>query len=422
VDPGIFPGFDKFPMSGQPTKSTSLPASPTKTLIVALWSVNTQSMQHLTLDARFAGLKDCVYKAHGLAMGAMKDQGFADRPFALFVAPEYLAAQPVTHLAGDQLPPLPPSGAFPMGHSGDRRHIDEAAKDIQLQRYVGLSTTCKGMILVPGTIAWRKPLVRPDAKLLHGNKNRPNFGLPKTVSRYDKALASVQFYQQRQGLGLDQGMAGAHWTGHLPPTTRQKLDALNAAKVYGPLGSVFGYLPGDLQYMARNTAYVLLDGQVLCKYHKQGDFHEVLVGTDTVHIPGRLDGRFPVRPTSPAQREIRFGIEICLDHACQAVEKDVKNMGYVDVHIITSAQLPTDEAKVAAANAGYLVHASSNEANSGVWQRGKEGLKPVKTIWAEPFLGFPLQLYAIELDLGHVVPTKETVETVKGGFWSNVFG
>jgi hypothetical protein len=65
-------------------------------------------------------------------------------------------AQPVPVGQGGRHFPLLPANGLP----GDRRHIDEAQKDIQLSRYRDLSDACKGMILVPGTIAWRKPLDR----------------------------------------------------------------------------------------------------------------------------------------------------------------------------------------------------------------------------------------------------------------------
>ena len=46
------------------------------------------------------------------------------------------------------------------------------------------------MLFVPGTIAWRKPFERSGAKRYHA-KPGADFGKPKTVSRADKALASV---------------------------------------------------------------------------------------------------------------------------------------------------------------------------------------------------------------------------------------
>jgi hypothetical protein len=257
------------------------------------------------------------------------------------------------------------------------------------------------MILVPGTIAWRKRLERT--------------GPAKPVSRYDKAIAGVRFYQQRQRLGPDQRLAAELDFSRIgepnvdAPTTRQKLTALTAARTLGPNNWGFDYDPNVPEYMARNTAYVLLDGKVLLKYHKQGDFHEVLIGKDTVHIPGKLDGRFQVTPTSPAQRTINFGLEVCLDHVFQTTGKEIAHLGKVDVHIISSAQVPTEQDKLATTNAGYVVHACSNKEFSGV--KGRTwygGLGDATRVANDVVAGFPLQLFLIELDL---TPLTGTVET-----------
>jgi hypothetical protein len=369
----------------------SKPAEPTtKALIVAVWSVDTQRTQNLNLLQRVTDLEGSVRRAYKLATDRCGARGLSlgDKPFALFVAPEYLMARSV---AGGTHDP------------GTRRHIDESLKDILLQRYVALSDSCKGMLIVPGTIAWRKPLDRSVAK-----QTSSKTGLAKPVSRYDKAISSVQFYQQRQQLGLNRPLSGPLRTGITAPTTQQKLDALNQAKAWAPINSVFGYTPNELEFMARNTAYVLQDGRVLLKYNKQGDFHEILDGTKTVHIPGRLDGRFHVRPTSPHQRQIRFGLEVCLDHVFQTTGKEIPHLGEVDVHIITSAQVRERSENVAVANGGYLVHACSNRAYSGVKGRGFfGGLSDVRPLADELYANSPLQLWEIELDLKLAGPTIE---------------
>lgn len=367
-----------------------------KTLIVALWSINTQGMQQAPLDLRWRVLKKCVEHAYELALKRLATQGLDlnDKPFALFVAPEYLMAQP------------DPSGRHAQG---SRRHMDEADKDNLLQRFIALSNTCKGMLMIPGTIAWRKSLERSGWDVNHMRADHPQWGQPKTVSRYDKAIGSVQFYQQRQGFALTDRLSRALNSGVLAPTTQQKLDALNQAKALVPHTTAHGYAPNDLRYMARNTAYVLLDGLVRLKYNKQADFHEIQDGTSTVHIPGKMDGRFGIQPTNPKQRGIRFGLEVCLDHAYQTTGKEIAQMGKVDVHIITSAQLPTRDANVATVDAGYVVHASSNADYTGVKSRGWFGgnEKPFAT---ETISTFPLQLWQIELDLAFVEPTPETAK------------
>ena len=405
-------GFAGFQMRGE---------SSTLNLIVALWSLNTKSMQHLTLDARWDVLKAAVKEAYDLAKDRVPTRGTGGAkiysPFALFVAPEYLMAQPTPHMVGDQLPPQLPVNWLDPGYAGDRRHIDETQKDIQLNRYISLSHACEGMILVPGTIAWRKPLVRPVAK---------------PVSRYDKAIQDVQTHALNQpgwntwpGGALNRPLSGqlnrAFGGPVTAPTTQQKLSALTESRAWGqgPL------LSHPLQYMARNTAYVLLNGKVLCKYHKQGDFHEVLTGQDTVHIPGRLSGRFPVYPTSKNQRPIRFGIEICLDHAGGGLWKDISDKGYVDVHIITSAQLPTDQAKTATDRAGFVVHASSNSDNTGVFSRfevgTQSGLSRAVSLKKLEVLGHPLHLWQIDLDLALAPQQTETSSSFFGNFLGGVF-
>jgi predicted amidohydrolase len=357
-----------------------------KTLIVALWSVDTQGMQQAPLHQRAFVLKRCVERAYQLALTRLGRQGLDlnDKPLGLFAAPEYFVAHP------------DPSGSH---DPGSRRHIDEADKELYLQWFKDVSATCKGMIMVPGTIAWRKPFER------HGEKHiSSKTGLWKPTSRYDKAIASVQGYAERQGLPVTSALSGSLWQPVGPPvaapTTKQKLDALGLAQTLAPLNRIVGYNLADLEYLARNTAYVLLDGQVLLKYNKQGDFHEVLDGTKTLHIPGKLDGRFHVRPSNPSYRAISFGIEICLDHAFQTTGKEIPHLGKVDVHIITSAQLPDRKASYAVTKHGYLVHACSNSDFTTVKTLGRLwGKNTEKPFATEDCGGFPLSLWEIELDL-----------------------
>jgi hypothetical protein len=351
-------------------------------LIVVVWSVDTQRTQNATLLQRLTDLEGCVKAAYKKVTERIGSRGgsLGDKPFALFVAPEYLVARPTA--GGRHIP-------------GRRRHIDEDQKDILLQRYMTLSDLCKGMILVPGTIAWRKPFDRSGPKQISTRT-----GLAKPISRYDKAIANVQFYQQRQDLDLDARLSGPLSSGVVAPTTQEKLDALEVAKAWAPINSVFGYNANELEFMGRNTAYVLLDGRVILKYNKQGDFHEVLDGTKTVHIPGKLDGRFHVRPTNPGLRAIRFGIEICLDHVFQTTGKEIPHLGEVDVHIISSAQVKEREGSVAIADDGFLVHACSNRAYSGVKRWGRHwGMNDVKPFFSGTFANSPICLWEIELDL-----------------------
>jgi hypothetical protein len=127
-----------------------------------------------------------------------------------------------------------------------------------------------------------------------------------------------------------------------------------------------------VQFMARNTAYVLLDGNVKLKYHKKGDYHEVTVGNDTVHIPGHLDGRFTIGT------KIACSIEVCLDHVFGTSTATKEHYGESDIHIISSASVQIKKDSIPIKSGGYVVHACCNHENSkviynnGVWYSEQE--------------------------------------------------
>jgi len=146
-------------------------------------------------------------------------------------------------------------------------------------------------------------------------------------------------------------------------------------------------------------------------YNKQGDFHEVLDGTSTVHIPGKLDGRFEIPTTNASQRAIKFGIEVCLDHVYQTVGKETPfHYGDADIHIISSAQVRERKECVSLRHGGYLVHAWPNDAYPGVKQFGTGWLGGTSLGDANVFLaentGHPLRFW--EIDLGDLSASKGT--------------
>lgn len=356
-----------------------------KKLIVALWSVPTQQMQNVSLDTRINTLRSAAKQTSEVATKAIASGGgsLSDKPYALFVAPEYFIAMPAT------------GGVHGVG---EQRHIEETEKELRLGQLKQISHDYKGIIFVPGTIAWRKPLVRSGAKLYHSKGSQ--VGQLKTVSRAEKAKDALQFYANRHHLGSHVQLSGPLNVGggslRNAPTTHQKLAALEDA---GPIFSL------GADYVARNTAYVLLDGHVPFKYNKQGDFHEVLKddGT-TVHIPGKLDGRFQMKTSNSSDRPIDFGIEICLDHVFQTTAREIPHLGQVDVQIISSAQVREQKENVAVRPDGYLVHACSNPDYTGVKKQNSSfifgpWLGKNETFHQDTVGGCQLLFWQIELDL-----------------------
>jgi predicted amidohydrolase len=355
-----------------------------RTMIVALWCVDTQNMQNASLDARSTALEQAVgaaYKEATTELGKM-GQSLSEKPYGLFVAPEYFMAQPVMIGASHGL--------------GTQRHIEESEKEIRLARFKQLSNAHKGLIIVPGTVAWRKPLERTGGSVYH--LKDPHFMALKTESRYDKSIRAVTQYAQRMDLQPTDALAGPLGGVTPAPTTQQKLNALQA-----PSGPIVDLRP---PFMARNTAYVLYSGRVIFKYNKKGDYHEVLDGGSTVHIPGVLDGRFQLKPEgNKPERPIDFGIEICLDHVFDTAARDIPHLGKVDVHIISSAYVQADKASLAVKAGGYLAHACSKAAFTTVQQLKdgffvfSESLKGDGPYRTETISGCELRFWKIELNL-----------------------
>lgn len=348
-----------------------------KTMIVAIWAVNTQAMQQCTLGQRLGSLEKAAavaYENITKRLGTL-GLGLGDRPMGLFVVPEYYLAHPAG--AGHHQP-------------GDNRHISETEKATVLARLEQLSDRYKGIVMIPGTVAWRKPILRKEL-------NDPRTGLPKPLSRQQKAINAVTRYAT--DMNIAHGQALAVPLGNIPaPTTQSKLALLNS----GAAGPLINFSTVD--FLGRSTAYVLLDGKVKVKYNKRGDFHEVLDNDRTVFVPGILDGRFSLQASPPKQRAISFGLEICLDHAFGTALRTTPNYGQVDIHIITSAAVGEQVDYLIAKDNGYIVHACSSPNASYVKRRTANFFYGSSITTCESFKevnvhGFEMKFWDVELDL-----------------------
>lgn len=305
-------------------------------MIVAIWSLNTQTTQDVDLDSRIDDITKCLGR---LKSKMAVDKEVTESPRAMLVVPEYFLANPTSGIPGV-------TGHHPGGKPYSiRRHLDENTKNIYVRKLEQLSLAYKEILFIPGTIAWRKHLWGPA---------KPNGKL----EREDKAIRDVRAYATSFNLPLALPLSGP--SGNVTaPTTQGKLTALQDFK-----NDMF---TSTTQYMARNTAYVLLDGNVKLKYHKKGDYHEVTVGNDTVHIPGHLDGRFSLGG------KIHCSIEVCLDHIFGTGNATKEHYGESDIHIIASAQVKLDKNAIPIKTGGYVVHACSNVEyskviyNNGYW-------------------------------------------------------
>jgi hypothetical protein len=361
---------------------------------VALWG--TDSKQHESYRTRMDRLRAALVAANNQANRHLAGKKTGPRVQTIFVAPEYLFAQQV----GPNDPTLTDGFHYPVpyANASDNRFLHALVKDRLLTELLSLSMAFDRMLLVPGTIAWRKPLLRTGPyrykKQADGTRGTTLKTTDRLTKAYDRVVEGTRrsaavfgspFNQELQD-PLSGDLDDAGTVVHAAPTNWQKLQELGSSAH-----------PGTATYVGRNTAYVLHDGRVLLKYHKQGDFHEVLDTTGTtVYIPGVLNGSFEVDG-------VRFGLEVCLDH----------NIGYLrkhpdgkepHIHLIASASVSLDRHNVRVKEGGFVLHADAEPNDTQVVRRQKRVLlkgkmsgndeNPVDTVTVG---GDPLKFYVIHL-------------------------
>lgn len=301
-------------------------------ILVGLLHFDTQAHADWEIDARKQFFSTALASFDG-AVSAIMAPG--TRPLrAIFLAPEYMFAAPT----------LASNGA----HLAGRRQVEKDVRQ-ELQRlFEQLSTRHAGILIVPGTVSWRKPMPQDIGEWTD------------KVAKYGRILRKAGKYTWNLPAGslADHPVSDPTKTYLHIPTPQEKINALGS-------------------YVARNTAYCYLDGKCLYSYHKIGDFHEVLnwgVGNkDTVNLPNKRPGRFEAGG-------IQFGISICYDQSLYRIDETPAGYNHcemqmttneVDMHILLSACIPPDLqlANLKQGNA-YLLSCSSHAAFNGVMRKG----------------------------------------------------
>lgn len=131
------------------------------------------------------------------------------------------------------------------------------------------------------------------------------------------------------------------------------------------------------KHLARNSAYVYCDGQLVFRYDKHHDAGELLDAEkqEAKFLPGQLLGAFNLW-------NLRFGIEICMDHSCGRLVKQAQAEGAdkFDVHMIISSTIHNIGSNLHVQDGGLVVHADgqdtqtsqfvqgTNKKRTGVWE------------------------------------------------------
>lgn len=143
-------------------------------------------------------------------------------------------------------------------------------------------------------------------------------------------------------------------------------------------------LVGDVKFVAYNTAY-LFYGASTFKYHKMNDVGELQAGdTDTLFIPGSVRGNYTIAG-------LQLGVEICGDHDVGMLNQ------LVDVHIVTSACVTRKNDKIWAKDGGMFIHASNEGSEALKITRGgataPPNLSPLASMSNQPQLGTEHQMH-----------------------------
>lgn len=341
--------------------------------VVGLWSVD-------TLQSSFT-LADVNQRIEWLAkaLKALNDRVSREKfPKAqtvrgIFLAPEYFLAHKKKK-SGDAT------------QWDAERTISAVQRDSCVQRICKLSKNYPNILIIPGSIAWKKTFER-DAR----DK--------KTTDRRLRGIGHIEHY-----INLDNNY-------HIGGTTARKLD-IDGTITYRPSmaakkeivrgnsftenvkGKIF-HTEKMIKYYMRNTAYVFHNGNIIYKYHKLGDFFESINTSDTVFIPSQRSPIVSIQVT--ASQKMTFGFEICLDHnlgTLNAISKDT-GAAPLDFHTICSASVENEINNMCMRDGGYMLHASSEQQSTAIYERVGSDKRPVLTIENSYPSGFKLEFKKI---------------------------
>jgi hypothetical protein len=265
----------------------------------------------------------------------------------------------------------------------NRRRMNDRFFSHDVKRYIieTLRTLAKKypkMLIIPGTVLWTKDL-------------------------YTERVVDTFFGPLRPG-------QTQYETQVRPVAPQQRMDKVVARRTtardtYGTTTSTKDWdYTKDAQTaerkLAQNVAYICL-GDTMLKYHKVGNYKEVAgEADDLVFVPGSIVGRFAVGG-------VKYGLEVCMDHALGVVNKSVTAHGKVHIQIVVSSYVGLPEN----ADASVTIHASTEE--SYYYTEGDKS-KPTATkqirfghdgvakLADRPWKAGSLTVWPIDLDAGDI--------------------
>jgi hypothetical protein len=306
------------------------------------------------------------------------DTGYLGLVRAIFVAPEYFFAAP----RGGSTQTDATSGVT----RDVQRGLSNADHARITQALIKLSETHPRVLIVPGTIAWWEPVDVAQMQATIRNYAR-------IIERLNQARFGGQHWQTfmfRIVAGeIMRAPAGTlHHRNVAPPGAapvsieavkraweRDTLTWLRMLDAAMPgLRTQFGSardladlwtgvsVNNSIQFLLRNTAYALLNGKIMYRYDKRGDFHETKgYGADLAFARGDQSCVTTIEG-------LRVGFEICLDHNINALPALIRPGVQLDLHIVCSDYVENRKTSDnLLKEGGHKIHAATHAAEHGVW-------------------------------------------------------
>ena len=305
----------------------------------------------------------------------------------LFVAPEYYFA------------------------ASDSAHaIPQNAKQTIVGMLQVLSGRFSNLVLVPGTIAWKKPVLRRGPEVFQRNttnlkeRGRMEKFLERSKTAIDDHAALIPHAvdlwiadRVRDADGDRSEIRRLQGPDYRRVRTQILEDELDLRRQATSRMITNLQQQQDRCYIARNTAYAFRAGREVARYHKRGDYFEV--------FPSESDNGYVIYepgggPEGPGDRftveSVKFGVEVCLDHQLGFLSQH--GGYYPDVQVIMSAaaQFIPDHAFVT--HGGYIVHASSESDNTAIYFNDRGRIRNVATTNVPTLVG-ELRYATLELEV-----------------------
>jgi hypothetical protein len=198
------------------------------------------------------------------------------------------------------------------------------------------------------------------------------FLAPEHLFRRSRAEMALHQAQKDQVMAALKEISGNHRDAMIIPGTIVWRSETAYAKLF------------HRRFEARNSAFVFQNGSILHQYNKHTDAGELTEAerNDSTYRAGQKLGVFKCWG-------LRFGLEICNDHANSILLNQIaaKKQMPVDVHLILSSTIANKPGKMAARDGGLVIHADGADAKSshtaqvpgvgaksGVWEMKERAL------------------------------------------------